>query len=262
MTAEHKNKVLARIEDLITMLILPVVLIVLWQVLSTQGVINASILPSPARIGDAFKSLYEKGTLFEHIWMSCLRVLEGFLLGVVAGTALGAAAALSRRLNTMLTILIGVLRPIPAIALIPFLILWFGIGEASKVAVIFIGAFWPILLNTIQGIQGTDEKLIEVGKVFGKSNLQILTQIVLPSALPAYFTGLRLGISSAWVCVVAAEMIAASKGLGYLVSYGREMSQPAVLMVGIVSIGVIGLLIEILFLWLQRRLIYWNDANK
>lgn len=258
-TSGEKRKIAT---DLILMLIIPAAVILLWQELSTAGILNRSILPPPSAVVDCFVRLYQKGTLWEHIGSSCLRVGKGFLVASVLGVVLGILIALSKTLDKMLTVLIGVLRPIPAIAMIPFLILCFGIGEFSKIAVIFIGAFWPVLLNTMQGIRGTDKKLLEVGQVFGKSRLSIILEIILPSAIPAIFTGLRLGISSAWICVVAAEMIAASSGLGYLVSYGRQMSQPDILLVGIVSIGVIGLLIEIVFLKLQDVVVYWNKEEK
>jgi sulfonate transport system permease protein len=141
--------------------------------------------------------------------------------------------------------------------------MWLGIGEESKIALVTVGAFWPVLLNTIAGVQSTDPKLIEVAQVFGKSKLVILKDIIIPSTIPSLFTGLRLSISTAWSCVVAAEMIAADKGVGYLIMFARQMSKPAELFVGIISIGVIGLAIDILVQLIQKKAVYWtNTAGK
>jgi sulfonate transport system permease protein len=240
----------------------PVLLVVVWQILADNHVVNQSVFPGPRRIVGSFLQLIAKGTYPQHVIASVLRVVEGFIVGSIAGLAIGIAAALSPWANQALVAFIGLFRPIPAIAFIPFLILWLGIGEESKVAVITIGAFWPVLLNTIHGIKSTDPKLLEVGRVFEKNYGQVLWKIVLPSAIPSIFTGLRLGISSAWTCVVTSEMIAASKGIGFLISFGRELAQPGVMFVGIVSIGVIGLLIDTGVLYLQRRAIYWSPAEK
>jgi sulfonate transport system permease protein len=145
--------------------------------------------------------------------------------------------------------------------MIPLFIMWLGIGEESKIALVTVGAFWPVLLNTIAGVQSTDLKLVEVAEMFGKKRFVVLKDIIVPSAMPLLFTGLRLSISTAWSCVVAAEMIAADKGVGYLIMYARQMSKPAELFVGIISIGVIGLGIDILFRTLQNKVVYWSRAN-
>jgi sulfonate transport system permease protein len=242
--------------------IVPLLLILIWQTLSVLNMVNQSILPGPERIIDAFKQLLLKGTYFQHVWASMSRVIKGFLLGSVAGIGIGTAAALSPWINQSILALIGILRPIPAIAYIPFLILWLGIGEESKVAVIVIGAFWPVLLNTIHGIKSTDHKLLEVGRAFEKNYWQMLRKIVIPSAMPSIFTGLRLGISSAWTCVVTSEMIAASRGIGFLIAFGRELAQPNMMFAGIVSIGIIGLIIDTVVLRLQHNIIYWAPPEK
>jgi sulfonate transport system permease protein len=240
----------------------PLLLLIVWQIVSDKHLLNASVFPSPKRIAAALVQMIGKGTYHQHIIASVLRVLRGFLLGSFTGLLVGTLAALSPWLNQALAAFIGIFRPIPAIAYIPLLILWLGIGEESKVAVIFVGALWPVLLNTIHGIKSTDPKLMELGEVLEKSYWQKLTKIVLPSALPSIFTGLRLGISSAWTCVVTAEMIAASKGVGFLISFGRELAQPAVMFIGIGSIGIIGLLIDAGVLRLQRKVIYWESQSK
>lgn len=257
-----KNRPIEKIKNLVLLLVIPILVFVLWWYCSSANLVNSSILPSPQRVWDALVKQIEKGSLWVHISSSFIRVLKGYLVGTLAGLFLGTLAALSKTVGKLIEIPVGILRPIPAIALIPFFILWMGIGETSKVSVIVFGSFWPVLLNTIQGIQSTDKKLLEVGEILEKDRLTVLTKIVLPSALPAIFTGLRLGISNAWTCVVAAEMIAASSGIGFLISYSREMAQPATLLVGIATIGLFGLLIDISFKKLDEILIYWQREDQ
>jgi sulfonate transport system permease protein len=175
---------------------------------------------------------------------------------------MGLAMGLSPLLASALEPFVQFLRPLPKIALVPLAILWLGIGEKSKVAVITIGAFWPVLLNTMQGIKSADEKLLELGRAFGKDKRTILFKLILPSAFPSIFTGLRLAIGNAWNCVVTAEMIASSVGLGFLISYGRELSRPETLFVGIISIGIVGFIVDTLVIRLQRRVVYWIEPQK
>jgi sulfonate transport system permease protein len=241
---------------------LPVLVLIIWQVLSDQNIVNQSVFPSPRRIALSFDQLIAKGTYPGHVAASVGRVIRGFIVGSIAGLIIGTVAALSPWANQALVAFIGIFRPIPAIAYIPLLILWLGIGEESKVAVITVGAFWPVLLNTIHGIKSADPKLMEVGQVFEKNYGEALVKIVLPQAIPSIFTGLRLGISSAWTCVVTSEMIAASKGIGFLIAFGRELAQPGVMFVGIASIGIIGLIIDTGVLHLQKKVIYWAPSEK
>lgn len=251
-----------RVVNLIYMLIIPVAVIFLWFYSTAHGLVNPSVLPSPQKVWEALEKQVVTGDLWKNIASSLGRVIKGYLIGAAAGLLLGTAAALSNKVYRLIEIPVGILRPIPAIALIPFFILWMGIGEKSKVAVIVFGSFWPVLLNTIQGIRSTDPKLLEVGAVLEKDRLTVLRKIVIPSALPSIFTGLRLGISSAWTCVVAAEMIAASSGIGFLITNSREMAQPATLLVGIAVIGLFGLLIDLIFTKLDHVLIFWERPQK
>lgn len=141
---------------------------------------------------------------------------------------------------------------------VPVLILWLGIGETSKVIVITIGTFWPVLLNTVHGIKNVDKRYLEVGSVLEKKRKIVLAKIILPSALPSIFTGLRIGLGNAWMSVVGAELIAAASGIGYLISYARELSQPDVMLVGVFSIGIIGLLIDMLLKKVEKWALRWN----
>jgi sulfonate transport system permease protein len=256
---KHKSSILdTKTATVLISLILPIIIILIWYAGSNNGFFNASILPTPQKVGNCFQSMIADGSLWQHILASFGRVIRGFAIGAASGMLLGLLIGLYFRLNQLFTALIGILRPIPPIAMIPLFIMWLGIGEPSKIALVTVGAFWPVLLNTIAGVQSTDPKLVEVAGVFGKNRWIILKDIIIPSAIPSVFTGLRLSISTAWSCVVAAEMIAADKGVGYLIMFARQMSKPAELFVGIISIGVIGLAIDILFQLLQKKVVYWN----
>lgn len=243
-------------------LAIPALVLAVWQVLSDKGVLRPSILPSPLAI---FKTLHDmalSGDLFRQLGISLVRVFEGFGLGSVLGILLGLAMGLSSRLDRALSLITGLLRPIPTIAWIPVLILWMGIDEGSKVTVIAVGAFWPVLLSAIQGVRGIDPKYLEVARVLEKGRRQVLYQVVLPSALPSLFTGLRVGLGIAWASMVGAELIAASSGIGYMIMYAREVSQPDVMLVGVAAIGLTGLLMDFLVVRLEHRLLRWNQAGR
>lgn len=236
----------------------PIIILIVWQASSNAGLINKAILPSVTSVVDTGISLIEKGRLQEHILISIIRVVQGFLLGTVLGTVVGVIMAFSKFTNRFLVSLVGILRPVPMIAWVPLLILWLGIGEETKISLITVGTFWPVLLNTIHGIQSVDTKLLEVAKILKKNRFTIIFKVIFPAALPSMLTGIRLGMGNAWSCVVTAEMIAASKGIGYMITYARDTSKPAEVLVGVFVIGLIGLLIDTVILRLQKRFLRWN----
>lgn len=242
-------------------ILLPVLVILLWQYGSTTGIINTSILPPPTKVAARFATTLSAGSLQKNIIASCKRVFEGFFIGAIMGLGLGVLFGLYKRLEEVLNVFIGILRPIPAMACTPIFIMWLGIGEASKIAVIVFGTFWPVLLNTVDGMKSTDKNLLELASALEKNKRSVLLEIVLPSAVPSIFTGLKLGISRAWGCVVVAEMIAASVGVGYLIEYARNLSKPDLMLVGVAVIGIIGLLIDWLMTILQRKILYWNNIK-
>jgi sulfonate transport system permease protein len=257
---KETNK-LYKIQSVIIAAIIPVLIILYWKLASDRGIINTNILASPDSVKDILVEMVNDGKYAKNVSASLQRVVEGYLIGAILGLLIGTFIGLYKNFNRALVAVIGILRPIPPIALIPFFILWLGIGETSKITVIAIGSFWPVLLNTIQGIQEADIKLLELANVFGKSKLVIFFKIILPSAVPAIFTGLRLGISQAWTCVVTAEMIAASAGVGFMIQYARELAQPDMLLLGIITIGVIGVVIDLVMIFLQKKIVYWKPKN-
>jgi len=238
--------------------IAPAVLLLIWELLCQRGLIRLSVLPAPSTIWLTLVDLLRSGELGNHLLISITRVLQGFVVGSTLGLALGFVIGLSKRVERSLLLITGLLRPVPIIAWVPMLILWMGIDEASKVTLIAIGSFWPVLLNVIHGIRNTDRKIIEVAQVLQKSRLSLWWNVILPSSLPAIFTGLRIGIGIAWMSVIAAELVAASAGVGYLIMYARELSQPDVMLVGVASIGITGLSIDVLIRQLERRFLRWN----
>lgn len=240
----------------------PLTILLLWQLFSMLGYINASVLPSPLTIVQTGIQRVGTGQLPADLGISLLRVAQGYLLGALLGVLLGTGMAFSQRLESAFSVIFNLVRPIPIIAWVPIFIMWLGIGEVSKVTVITFGAFFPVLLNTIQGIRATDAKLLEVARSFEKNRRRVFFSIILPSAMPAIFTGLRLGLGLAWMSVVGAEMIGASSGIGYIISFAGQLSQPAVMLMGVLVIGLVGALIDSGLRALERRLMKWNVNSK
>lgn len=246
---KSKNK----IKNFFISLIIPILLLCLWEVLATHGVIKETIMPRPSKIGSTLWDLTLKGKLPKDIGISLRRVVLGYVVGSLAGIVLGITFGFFPKVNTAFSLLMEVLRPIPIIAWVPVLILWVGIDENSKIIVIAIGTFWPVLLNVVSGIRNVDKKYLEVSTIFMKSRTTKITKVVLPAAMPSIFTGLRIASGNALMGVIGAEMFAASSGLGYMVSYAREMSQPAKMLGGVFVIGVLGCILNTLVASLEKR---------
>jgi sulfonate transport system permease protein len=242
--------------------LVPCLLIAVWELCSDLGVAKSTLLPSPSIIFGTFIDILLSGELLQHLSISIWRVLQGYVIGALSGILTGVLCGLFKKVETALSLVLGFLRPIPVIAWVPVFILWMGIDEASKITVIAIGSFWPVLVNVIDGIRHVDKKYLEVARILEKNKWQILTRVILPSALPHIFTGLRVGIGIAWMCVVGAELIAASSGIGYLIMYARELLQSDVMYVGVFSIGLTGFLIDKLLRMAERKLLKWNINSK
>jgi sulfonate transport system permease protein len=245
-------KIGKKLGNILLMLILPVIFISWWQHAANVGKINTHLIPSPLMVAQTFVEIIANGRLGMNLRISFVRVIIGFLIGASCGMVIGFFMGLFKKVNQLLTLFVSVLRPIPTIALIPVFILILGIGEKSKYAIIAIGSFWSVLLNAINGVESVDPKLLEVGYAYRIPRISQVFRIVLPSALPSILTGLRIGISSAWVSVIAAEMLAASRGIGYMITYARENSQVATMYAGVITIGIVGLVIDRILIFIQK----------
>ena len=239
--------------------VLLVLLIVLyWQVGAERGWFNTILLSSPSDIYKSFQTLWGSGSLQKHILVSFKRVMIGYLSGAGLGILVGFILSTMHSLDRLLSFLMGIIRPIPALALFPLFILWFGIGEASKIVVIAFMSFWPTFLNTEEGVRQADKNLLELADALQKSRINKMFTVLLPSTLPYIFAGLRLAISRAWGGVVVAEMLAASSGIGFLIEYSRDMSQTASMFVGVITIAIIGCAVDMLLRFIQSRVCYWH----
>lgn len=240
--------------------ILPLGLLLIWEAVVWAGWVSPRLLPPPSELAETLRDLAMRGILFEHVWISSLRVLAGFAIGATLALAVAALVGLSRRAEALLDPTFQALRAIPSLAWVPLLLLWLGIDEAPKITLIAIGAFFPVYLNVVAGIQNVDRKLVEVGGMFGLKGFRLVRRIFLPATLPNLFTGLRSGLSLAWMFLVAAELIAATRGLGYLLTDGRELGRADLVIVAIVVLALLGKLSDSLLQWLERRSLVWRDG--
>lgn len=237
--------------------ILPIVLIIGWYII-TDGLnlIPYYILPSPIDVFNAAYALIINGKLLDHTISTLIKVFSGIILASVVAIPLGIVLGWYETLDELSSLVISILRPIPPIAWIPFSILWFGIGLSSAVFVIFIGCVFSVLVYTIDGVKRTDKVLIEAANTLGANNWDILYKVVLPSTLPYIVSGLKVGVSIALMCTVSAEMIASSKGLGYMILTASNLFDPGTMVVGMAIIGIIGILFDVGFRRIQSR-IFW-----
>lgn len=253
-----QNKFLKRFGYIIEYLLLVALILAVWSVMAGAGKLNPVIMPSPRKIVQTAWKLISNGSLLTNALISVGRVLKGYLLAAVLGILLGILIGLSRHLERISQLLIQILKPIPPIAWIPLVILWFGIGESGKVFLIFLGGFFTILTNVVDGIRQTDVKLIEVARVMEVPFYKRIIRLMIPSAAPNIFTGLRTGLSSCWMCVVAAELVSSTTGLGYLIMNARQFGNTDVVMIGMLSIGIIGKLMDSLLKWIESTVIRWQ----
>lgn len=235
-----------------------VIIIIVWQVASNQGLLNPLTLPSPASIFEKFIALVKNGSLQENLLISSKRVLTGYAISAVSALVLGVLIGLFPHFKRMTDLIIQILKPIPPISWIPLVILWFGIGEQSKVFLIFIGGFFTILVNVVDGIRRIDVKLIELSNAMVIPRMQYIFKVVIPYAAPNIFTGLRVGLGQSWMCVVAAELVASSTGLGYMIMYARQFGQTDVVIVGMLMIGIIGKIMDSILMLVEKSVIRWK----
>ncbi|CAB3796391.1 ABC transporter permease [Pararobbsia alpina] len=241
-------------------LLLPFAFLGLIELLVRTHIVPEHLVPAPSSIA---RTLWQLGgdRLGRHIGASSLRVFAGFGLGAALALVLGAAMGLSRRLEALLDPSFQALRAIPSLAWVPVLLLWMGIDEAPKITLIAIGAFFPVHLSVVGGIRDVDRKLVELGEVNRLSRHALFTRILLSASLPQIFTGLRTGLSLAWMFMVAAELIAATRGLGYLLSDGRETGRPDLVFGAILLLALAGKLSDSVLKAIERRALSWRDTT-
>jgi len=236
-------------------LIIPGIILVIWAILTTYtGIIPSYLIPSPQEVLTAFKSLLMNGTLVADTVDTVTRVIIGFVVAAAVAIPLGIIIGWSKTVENYTSFLIGILRPIPPIAWIPFAILWFGLGLGSAIFIIFVGSVFPILINTADGVKRIDKVYIESAYTLGADQLQTIKKVVFPAALPNIITGLKIGMGIALMCTVAAEMIGSNNGLGYLILTATSMLDSASAIVGMLAIGVIGLTFEYIFTRMENKL--------
>lgn len=240
--------------------VLPAILLILWELLSQIGFFPPNLLPAPTVVLTTIGDMAIAGTLFSHIGITLYRVLLGFLIGGGLATIGGALTGYSRNLHDYLDPLLQALRNIPSLAWVPLFILWMGIQEPSKIALIAVGVFFPVYLNLMSGVQGVDRKLVEVGKVYRLNSWQLIRRVFLPATLPAYMVGLRSGLGLGWMFVVAAELMGASQGLGFLLVDGQTTGRPSLILASLLLFAVVGKLTDMVLAALGKRLLYWQDS--
>ncbi|MFW1837167.1 ABC transporter permease [Acinetobacter gyllenbergii] len=240
-------------------LLIPILLLILCEFLVRNGYIEAYLLPAPSSLWQSFWDLAQSD-LLQHIYISTWRVLFGFALGSGLALIFAIWVGLSKEVEAYLEPSFSALKSIPSLAWIPLLLLWLGIDESSKITLIAIGAFFPTYTNTVAAIHNVDRKLIEVGKVYHLNALQRVISIVLPAASSGILTGLRNSLSLSWMFMIAAELIAATQGIGYLLSDGRETSRPDIVIIAIILLALLGKISDTLMKRLENRLLRWRDS--
>ena len=233
-----------------------------WQALASMGWINAVLLPSPLRVIETFAELLKDGTLVRHVAASIERVLVGFMVAALVGLTCGVILGWFRTLSDFAKPVFEALRPIPPIAWTPIAILWFGIGNAPSYFLVFIGAVFPVFVNTFAAVRNIDRTQINAALCLGASPRLVIFDVLIPASLPVIFPGLRIALGVGWMCVVAAELIAAQSGLGYMIQQSRVLLQTHQVVTGMIAIGIIGFAMNALMTLLERRLIPWREAQR
>lgn len=227
-------------------------LIVLWQLIVVLGQYESALLPPPLQVGEALLELFTDGTIWEHVQISLYRFLVGYLVAAVFGIFIGLILGRMKVLWSIIDPVVQVLRPISPIAWSPFIVLWFGIGSTPAIVIIFIAAFFPILLSTVAAVRKVDKVYLRIAANFELTRFQLLTKIVFPAAFPMIANGLHMAIGSAWIFLVAGEMVGAQSGLGYLIVDSRNSLSLDVVLASIIIIGLLGLLLDKLIRYFEN----------
>jgi sulfonate transport system permease protein len=242
--------------------LLPVLLIAGWQIAAQAGWLSSRILPEPWAVLKAFWTLAASGELWLHLRTSLWRAVCGFSIGASLGLGLGLLTGSFRHAETLLDTTLQMIRNIPALALIPLVILWFGIDESAKLFLLSLGVFFPVYLNTFHGIRSADQGLIEMARSYGLSGWPLYRDVILPAALPSILVGVRFSLGLVWVLLIVAETISAQAGIGYMTMNAREFLQTDVVLVGVLLYALLGKLADLLSRGLEKYCLRWNPAYR
>lgn len=238
--------------------ILPAALLAGWFYITSTGSLAESELPKPTSVYKVIGELLRRGELWWNISASIQRVLLGYALGVALAFVLGSLAGLNKTIHALITPILNAIRAVPSLAWVPLLLIWLGIGETPKITLIAIGAFFPVFTTVISGIRNVDRALIEVGRAYGLKPLGLVFKIYLPAAAPQIFSGLRLGLAQSWLFLVAAELIASSRGLGFLLVDSQSSARTDIVIFSIVTLALLGKTSDFLLAKLEKRTLAWN----
>lgn len=256
MNSEKLDKLIKPIIPWLT----PLILIAIWQWAAQAGYLSTRILPSPLAIGAAFIKLSSSGELWLHVKTSTWRALTGFAIGGGLGLILGLITGSFKRAEVVLDTTLQMIRNIPPLALIPLVILWFGIDEVAKLFLVSVGVFFPVYLNTFHGIRNVDPGLIEMAKSYGLKGFSLYWHVILPGALPSMLVGVRFSLGLMWVLLIVAETISAQSGIGYMTMNAREFLQTDIVLVGILVYALLGKLADVLAKGLERYWLRWHPG--
>lgn len=240
--------------------LLPIVILVLWELASRFGWLSNRVLPEPWAVVKAFWALALSGEMWQHVATSTWRALSGFAVGGSLALVLGLLTGSLRSAETLLDSTLQMLRNIPPLALIPLVILWFGIDESAKLFLVSLGVFFPIYINTFHGIRSVDKGLIEMARSYGLTGWRLYRHVILPGALPAILVGVRFSLGFMWVILIVAETISAQAGIGYMTMNAREFLQTDVVLVGILLYALLGKLADLLSKGLERWWLRWHPG--
>lgn len=239
---------------------LPIGIVLVWEIASRSGVMSSRLLPAPSQVAVAFWESLRNGTLLTHAAISTERALKGLVIGGGIGFVLGVLAGISRPAETVFDSSMQMLRNVPHLAMIPLVILWFGIGEEAKIFLVAVGTAFPIYLNTFHGIRTVDVKLIEMARVYGLGRFALFWRVILPGALPSILVGLRFSLGIMWLTLIVAETISASSGIGYMTMNAREFLQTDIVVLGIIVYALLGKLADAITRLIEARALAWHPA--
>jgi taurine transport system permease protein len=239
-----------------------VVLLAVWHLVTAGGYISAIFLPSPQQVVRQARRYLSDGSLFWHVLTSGRRVLAGFVLATIVAVPLGILLGTSRTAKALFDPILSIIRPLPSLSWIPLTILWFGIDEGQKYAIVFMGTFASALLYVMESTRRVDPLLIKAAQNLGASRLDVLREVILPGSLPGIISGLKVCLALAWTCVLSAEMVAATHGLGALIWFAKDWNNMALVMVGMGSISITVLLIDSAFRLIEDRILPWERHQR